>query len=118
MALARGLVQDTWARADKEKQRGFLSCDARACTAHGFGCVRSYQIVDFCLEPKTWQVEEEVVNKKGDIVKSFVNTKLMTRETYTLDGMSGPVTIADGKVSAGRGVRGGRAGAKRTGRRA
>jgi len=57
-----------------------------------------YQIVDFCLEPKTWQVEEEVVNKKGDIVKSFVNTKLMTRETYTLDGMSGPVSVADGKV--------------------
>jgi len=57
-----------------------------------------YEIVDFCLEPKTWQVEEEVVNKKGDIVKSFVNTKLMTRETYTLDGMSGPVSVADGKV--------------------
>ena len=56
------------------------------------------QMVDFCLEPKTWQVEEEVVNKKGDIVKSFVNTKLMTRETYTLDGMSGPVSVADGKV--------------------
>merc|ERR1719201_2967461 len=32
-----------------------------------------YQIVDFCLE-------------------------LKTRETYTLDGMSGPVSVADGKV--------------------
>merc|ERR1719237_900636 len=37
-----------------------------------------YQLVDVCLEPKTWQVEEEVVN-----------TKLMTRQTYTLDGISG-----------------------------
>lgn len=57
-----------------------------------------YTITDFCLEPKQWQVEEEVVNKKGDIVKSFVNTKLMTRETYTLDGMSGPLSVADGKI--------------------
>merc|ERR1712078_648275 len=47
------------------------------------------QMVDFCLEPKTWQVEEEVANKKGDATKQFVNTKLMTRQTYTLDGISG-----------------------------
>merc|ERR1712078_878746 len=47
------------------------------------------QMVDFCLEPKTWQVEEEVANKKGDVTKQFVNTKLMTRRTYTLDGISG-----------------------------
>jgi photosystem II oxygen-evolving enhancer protein 1 len=48
-----------------------------------------YQLVDVCLEPKTWQVEEEVANKKGDVTKQFVNTKLMTRQTYTLDGISG-----------------------------
>merc|ERR1712205_268057 len=36
-----------------------------------------------------WQVEEEVANKKGDVTKQFVNTKLMTRQTYTLDGISG-----------------------------
>merc|ERR1712216_735585 len=47
------------------------------------------QMVDFCLEPKTWQVEEEGANKKGDVTKQFVNTKLMTRQTYTLDGISG-----------------------------
>mmetsp|Transcript_5686 Transcript_5686/g.23634 ORF Transcript_5686/g.23634 Transcript_5686/m.23634 type:complete len:310 (-) Transcript_5686:1899-2828(-) len=48
-----------------------------------------YKIVDLCLEPKTWQVEEEVATKKGDVSKQFVNTKLMTRQTYTLDGISG-----------------------------
>merc|ERR1712167_407629 len=32
---------------------------------------------------------EEVANKKGDVTKRFVNTKLMTRQTYTLDGISG-----------------------------
>merc|ERR1712167_372548 len=32
---------------------------------------------------------EEVANKKGDVTKQFVNTKLMTRQTYTLDGISG-----------------------------
>jgi len=48
-----------------------------------------YSLVDLCLEPKTWQVEEEVANKQGDVTKQFVNTKLMTRQTYTLDGISG-----------------------------
>jgi photosystem II oxygen-evolving enhancer protein 1 len=48
-----------------------------------------YSLVDVCLEPKTWQVEEQVANKKGDVSKQFVNTKLMTRQTYTLDGISG-----------------------------
>lgn len=48
-----------------------------------------YKLVDLCLEPKTWAVEEEVANKKGDVSKQFVSTKLMTRQTYTLDGISG-----------------------------
>merc|ERR1719390_460393 len=39
-----------------------------------------YSLVDLCLEPKTWQVEEEVANRKGDVSKQFVNTKLMTRQ--------------------------------------
>ena len=56
-----------------------------------------YSLVDVCLEPKTWQVEEQVANKKGDVSKQFVNTKLMTRQTYTLDGISG-------KLSGGSGI--------------
>jgi len=55
-----------------------------------------YKLVDLCLEPKTWQVEEEVSNKKGDVVKQFVNTKLMTRQTYTLDGISGKLEGGSG----------------------
>ncbi|KAH8062501.1 hypothetical protein JL722_3420 [Aureococcus anophagefferens] len=56
-----------------------------------------YSLVGVCLEPKTWQVEEQVANKKGDVSKQFVNTKLMTRQTYTLDGISG-------KLSGGSGI--------------
>jgi photosystem II oxygen-evolving enhancer protein 1 len=55
-----------------------------------------YSLVDVCLEPKTWQVEEQVANKKGDVSKQFVNTKLMTRQTYTLDGISGKLTGGSG----------------------
>merc|ERR1719460_1515136 len=57
------------------------------------------QMVDFCLEPKTWQVEEEVANKKGDVTKQFVNTKLMTRQTYTLDGISGSLSTSGGGIT-------------------
>lgn len=57
------------------------------------------QMENFCMEPKAWSVEEEVVNKKGEIVKSFVGTKLMTRQTYTLDAMNGPIEVKDGKIT-------------------
>jgi len=40
-----------------------------------------------CFEPKSFQVETEVNGKLA-----FVNTKLMTRQTYTLDFIEGPLT--------------------------
>ena len=36
--------------------------------------------------------------KKGEPVKEFVNTKLMTRQTYTLDEVSGALEVKDGKA--------------------
>lgn len=61
---------------------------------------KSYRMVDLCLEPKAFLVEEEVENKrKGETKKSFVETKLMTRATYTLAGIEGPLTVdANGLV--------------------
>jgi photosystem II oxygen-evolving enhancer protein 1 len=54
---------------------------------------KKYKIVDLCLEPKSWQIEEEVgkQGKKGQTTKEFVDTKLMTRATYTLSGIDGPL---------------------------
>eukprot|EP00636_Phaeomonas_parva_P001065 CAMPEP_0118854202 /NCGR_PEP_ID=MMETSP1163-20130328/2508_1 /TAXON_ID=124430 /ORGANISM="Phaeomonas parva, Strain CCMP2877" /LENGTH=309 /DNA_ID=CAMNT_0006786889 /DNA_START=57 /DNA_END=986 /DNA_ORIENTATION=- len=56
------------------------------------------QLVDMCLEPKQFLVEEEVAKKNGDVVKDFVKTKLMTRQTYTLDGVSGTISNEGGKI--------------------
>jgi photosystem II oxygen-evolving enhancer protein 1 len=54
---------------------------------------KSYKIADLCLEPKSFQVEEELENKrKGEVKKQFVDTKLMTRATYTLTGIEGTLT--------------------------
>merc|ERR1712216_758396 len=39
-----------------------------------------------------------VANKKGDVTNQFVNTKLMTRQTYTLDGISGKLEGGGGIV--------------------
>lgn len=51
---------------------------------------KSYKIADLCLEPKTFQVEEEYETKRtGEVKRAFVNTKLMTRATYTLTGIEG-----------------------------
>lgn len=63
---------------------------------------KSYKIVDMCLEPKSFQVEEEVSGKrKGEVKKTFVDTKLMTRATYTLTGIEGTLeTGPDGLTFA------------------
>jgi len=56
------------------------------------------RLVDLCIEPKTWQVEEEKTGKRGEVKKEFVNTKLMTRQTYALDGISGDLKVNNGKI--------------------
>ena len=43
------------------------------------------KITELCIEPTSWQVEEVAQDKKGNMRKEFVNTKLMTRQTYTLE---------------------------------
>jgi photosystem II oxygen-evolving enhancer protein 1 len=49
---------------------------------------------DMCLEPKSFQIEEDVKARKGEAAKKqFVDTKLMTRATYSLSGVEG---ILDG----------------------
>jgi len=56
------------------------------------------QLVDMCLEPKAFFVEEPVANKKGETKTEFVATKLMTRQTYSLDGVSGSLSTDGGKL--------------------
>lgn len=60
---------------------------------------KKYKVTELCLEPTSWQVEEITTNKKGEVVKDFVKTKLMTRQTYTLDGISGTMEVKDGKAT-------------------
>merc|ERR1719512_606695 len=48
------------------------------------------ELVDMCIEPKAWAVEEEI-GKAGKTEKKFVNSKVMTRQTYTLEGIEGTI---------------------------
>lgn len=53
----------------------------------------NYNFDGFCMEPTSFKVKE---GSGGE----YVDTKLMTRLTYTLDAMSGKMTIGgDGKVT-------------------
>merc|ERR1712185_73724 len=57
-----------------------------------------YAFDKFCMEPTSFKVKEESQFKGGD--SEFVDTKLMTRLTYTLDDMSGKMKVGgDGKVT-------------------
>lgn len=55
------------------------------------------KLVDMCIEPKAWAVEEDV-GKAGKTEKKFVNSKVMTRQTYTLDGIEGTLEQSGGIV--------------------
>lgn len=74
----------------------------RCPEASGSGSIainKKLKLVDLCVEPKSWQVEDVVGMSKGQPVKEFVNTKLMTRQTYSLDGVSGSLEVKDGKAT-------------------
>ena len=55
------------------------------------------KLVDMCIEPKAWAVEEEI-GKAGKTEKKFVNSKVMTRQTYTLEGIEGPISVEGGNI--------------------
>lgn len=55
------------------------------------------KLVDMCIEPKAWAVEEEV-GKAGRTEKKFVNSKVMTRQTYTLEGIEGTLSSSGGGI--------------------
>mmetsp|Transcript_23140 Transcript_23140/g.64344 ORF Transcript_23140/g.64344 Transcript_23140/m.64344 type:complete len:308 (-) Transcript_23140:227-1150(-) len=55
------------------------------------------KLVDMCIEPKAWAVEEEI-GKAGKTEKKFVNSKVMTRQTYTLEGIEGKLDVSGGSI--------------------
>jgi len=52
---------------------------------------------EMCIEPKAWAVEEEI-GKAGKTEKKFVNSKVMTRQTYTLEGIEGSLKTDGGNI--------------------
>lgn len=57
------------------------------------------KIVDMCIEPTSFGIEHEFANKKGQAPeKKFVPAHVMTRQTYTLDAVEGPLTVDNGKL--------------------
>jgi photosystem II oxygen-evolving enhancer protein 1 len=55
------------------------------------------KLTEMCIEPKAWAVEEEI-GKAGRTEKKFVNSKVMTRQTYTLDGVEGDLSVSGGNI--------------------
>jgi photosystem II oxygen-evolving enhancer protein 1 len=52
------------------------------------------KLVNMCIEPKAWAVEEEI-GRGGKTEKKFVNSKVMTRQTYTLEGIEGKLVVGN-----------------------
>merc|ERR1719252_28239 len=57
-----------------------------------------YKLKNFCLEPTSFQVLEERLTKQG-LVTEPVNTKVTTRQTYTLTGIEGTLGSEGGKLT-------------------
>ena len=56
------------------------------------------RLQDLCLEPTSFQVLEEKLTKQG-LVTEAVDTKVTTRQTYTLTGIEGDLTSVEGKLA-------------------
>jgi photosystem II oxygen-evolving enhancer protein 1 len=58
----------------------------------------SYRLTSLCLEPTEFYVKEEPINKRAEA--TFVPGKLVTRETDTIDQVSGPLSLSqDGTLT-------------------
>merc|ERR1711937_769245 len=55
------------------------------------------RLTEMCIEPKARAVEEEI-GRGGKTEKKFVNSKVMTRQTYTLDGVEGNLEQKGGSI--------------------
>merc|ERR1711937_445244 len=55
------------------------------------------RLTEMCIEPKARAVEEEI-GRGGKTEKKFVNTKVTTRQTYTLDGVEGDLEQKGGSI--------------------
>lgn len=84
---------------EQVKGSGLANRCPEATGAGSIAINKKLKIVDLCVEPKSWQLEDVVGMSKGQPVKEFVNTKLMTRQTYSLDGVSGSLEVKDGKAT-------------------
>lgn len=59
---------------------------------------QSYKLVGLCLQPTTFFVKEESINKRQ--AAEFVPAKLMTRSTSSIDAVQGPLTLnSDGSLT-------------------
>ncbi len=72
--------------------------DDSARGAYPIDASQSYTLTDLCLQPTNYLVKEEPKNKRQ--VAEFVPTKLVTRETSSLDQVSGTLNInSDGSLT-------------------
>jgi photosystem II oxygen-evolving enhancer protein 1 len=55
------------------------------------------RLTEMCIEPKAFAIEEEI-GRAGKTEKKFVNSKVMTRQTYTLDGIEGKLDTSGGNI--------------------
>jgi len=59
---------------------------------------KKYKIEEFCMEPTSFQVLEDKMTKNG-VVTEAVDTKVTTRQTYTLTGIDGDLKVDGGKIT-------------------
>lgn len=76
-----------------------VNCPSLPETARGsipIDSSKSYSLTGLCLQPTTYFVKEEATNKRK--VAEFVPGRLLTRFTYSLDQVGGPLEIGSDKT--------------------
>lgn len=64
--------------------------------AASFPIKNGSRIENLCIEPQSFNVLERATDSKGAVKETVVPAKVMTRQTYTLTGIEGPVSQSGG----------------------
>jgi hypothetical protein len=101
---------DGWPGGNHGLKRRPLKCirfEGSLCTANRCYDVKGedamklasgMRLIDMCIEPVNFNVEDISPDKTGGMKTRFVPAKLMTRQTYTITNIDGDITVNVGNM--------------------
>jgi len=96
-APARAITAEQFAQLTYEQVKGSglaNRCPTVDSQGTSVPVKKGSKMINMCFEPKSFAVEADTENGK-----EFVTTRLMTRQTYSIEGIAGPLTLNGNSIT-------------------